>query len=81
MLACFLGALKVAAARVGRSELADNARITTTVFIGRTISPAQNDGFSLRVEIDVEGCDDDAIIGYAHGVSSFESSANAKLTS
>jgi len=62
---CFLGALQLAAARAGKKEAAQNAKIHATVFLGHPTDP-NLDGFGLRVEIAVEGCDDDAIIAAAH---------------
>ncbi|EMD33577.1 hypothetical protein CERSUDRAFT_98143 [Gelatoporia subvermispora B] len=62
---CFLGALQLAAARAGKMELAENAKVHATVFLGHPTDPDM-DGFGLRVEIAVEGCDDDAIISAAH---------------
>ncbi|KAI0633216.1 OsmC-like protein [Trametes polyzona] len=62
---CFLGALQLAAARANKKELAENAKVTANVFLGHPSEP-DLDGFGLRVEINVEGCDDDAIIAAAH---------------
>ncbi|OCH92454.1 OsmC-like protein [Obba rivulosa] len=62
---CFLGALQLAAARAGKKELAENAKVHATVFLGHPKDPDM-EGFGLRVEIGVEGCDDDAIIAAAH---------------
>ncbi len=66
-LACFLGALQLAAARADKMEIAEKARVTANVFLGHPSEP-DVDGFGLRVEIHVEGCDDDAVIAAAHDV-------------
>ncbi|KAH9858464.1 OsmC-like protein [Lenzites betulinus] len=63
--ACFLGALQLAAARANKKELAESAKVTANVFLGHPSEP-DIDGFGLRVEINVEGCNDDAIISAAH---------------
>ncbi|KAI0074390.1 OsmC-like protein [Panus rudis PR-1116 ss-1] len=62
---CFLGALQLAASRANKKELAEKAKVHTSVFLGHP-EDANLDGFGLRVEITVEGCDDDAIIAAAH---------------
>ncbi|CDO68967.1 hypothetical protein BN946_scf184782.g15 [Trametes cinnabarina] len=62
---CFLGALQLAAARANKKELAENAKVTANVFLGHPSEP-DIDGFGLRVEINVEGCDNDEIIAAAH---------------
>ena len=48
-------------------EIAEQGRVHTLVFLGH---PAEADweGFGLRVEIEVEGCEDDEIIRAAHEV-------------
>ena len=66
-LACFLGALQLAAARADKKELAENAKVTANVFLGHPTDP-NLDGFGLRAEINVDGCPDDAIIAEAHEV-------------
>lgn len=66
--ACFLGALQLAAARANKMEIAENAKVTANVFLGHPSEP-DIDGFGLRVEINVEGCNDDAVIAAAHDVS------------
>ncbi|PSR79251.1 hypothetical protein PHLCEN_2v7109 [Hermanssonia centrifuga] len=66
---CFLGALQLAASRADQKEMAENAKITASVFLGHPTDPDM-DGFGLRVELNVEGCDDDAIIQAAHDVGS-----------
>lgn len=65
--ACFLGAVQLSASRAQRMDIVDNAKVHTRVFLGHPTDP-NIDGFGLRVEIDVEGCDDDAIITAAHEV-------------
>ncbi|EIW63212.1 OsmC-like protein [Trametes versicolor FP-101664 SS1] len=62
---CFLGALQLAAARANKMEIAENAKVTANVFLGHPSEP-DIDGFGLRVEINVEGCNDDAVIAAAH---------------
>ncbi|KAI0373946.1 OsmC-like protein [Pilatotrama ljubarskyi] len=62
---CFLGALQLAAARANKKHLAENAKVTANVFLGHPTEPDM-DGFGLRVELNVEGCNDDAIIAAAH---------------
>lgn len=65
--ACFLGAVQLSASRAQRMDIVDNAKVHTRVFLGHPTDPNMN-GFGLRVKIDVEGCDDDAIITAAHEV-------------
>ena len=65
--ACFLGALQLAAARANKKELAENAKVTANVFLGHPSEP-DIDGFGLRVELTVEGCDNDEVIAAAHEV-------------
>ena len=68
-LACFLGALQFAAARANKKELAEKAQVTANVFIGHpTLGP---DGFGLRAEINVVGCEDDNVIADAHEVGGY----------
>jgi len=62
---CFLGALQLAAARSEQKELAEKAKVHSSVFLGHPTDPNM-DGFGLRVELTIEGCDDDAIIQAAH---------------
>ncbi|KAI0335139.1 OsmC-like protein [Cubamyces sp. BRFM 1775] len=62
---CFLGALQLAAARANKKELAENAKVTANVFLGHPSEP-DIDGFGLRVELTVEGCDNDEVIAAAH---------------
>ena len=64
--ACFLGSLQLAAARANKKEVAERARVTANVFIGYPVN--ELDGFGLRAEISVAGCDDDRIIAEAHEV-------------
>ncbi|OBZ70597.1 hypothetical protein A0H81_09155 [Grifola frondosa] len=65
---CFLGALQLAASRANKKELAENAKVSASVFLGHPSDPSL-DGFGLRVDITVEGCNDDQIIAAAHEVS------------
>ena len=62
---CFLGALQLAAARANKKELAEDAKVAVNVFLGHPQNP-DIDGFGLRVEVNVEGCPDDAVIAEAH---------------
>ncbi|KAI0779461.1 OsmC-like protein [Fomes fomentarius] len=62
---CFLAALQHAAGRANSQALAENAKVTASVFLGHPTDP-EIDGFGLRVAIDVEGCADNAIIADAH---------------
>ncbi|TCD68052.1 hypothetical protein EIP91_011596 [Steccherinum ochraceum] len=62
---CFLGALQLAASRADKRDMADLAKVNASVFLGHPEDPNM-DGFGLRVELTVEGCDDDAIISAAH---------------
>ena len=64
--ACFLSSLQLAAARANKKEVAERARVTANVFIGHPVN--ELDGFGLRAEISVAGCDDDRIIAEAHEV-------------
>jgi organic hydroperoxide reductase OsmC/OhrA len=68
--ACFLGALQLVGSRAGKKELVDNAKVHATVFLGHPTDP-NLEGFGLRVEITVEGCEDDTLIQAAHEVRSF----------
>lgn len=65
--ACFLGALQLAASRAGQPELTETAKVNASVFLGHPEDP-NTGGFGLRVELVVEGCDDDAVISAAHDV-------------
>lgn len=67
LAACFLGALQLQAARAGKMELGEAAKVHASVFLGHPEDPDM-DGFGLRVELTVEGCDDDALIQAAHEV-------------
>ena len=62
---CFLGALQLVAARANKKELAEDAKVAVNVFLGHPQNP-DIDGFGLRVEVNVEGCPDDAVIAEAH---------------
>jgi len=62
---CFLGSLQLMAARANKKHLAENAKVHTNVFLGHPTDPDM-EGFGLRVELTVEGCDDDEIIAKAH---------------
>ena len=69
LAACFLGALQLIGSRAGKKEIVENAKVNATVFLGHPTDP-NLEGFGLRVEITVEGCDDDALIQAAHEVCS-----------
>ncbi|KAH9935737.1 OsmC/Ohr family [Fomitopsis serialis] len=62
---CFLGSLQLMAARAGKKELSETAKVHTKVFLGHPENP-DLEGFGLRVEVGVEGIDDDDIIAAAH---------------
>ncbi|KAH9839241.1 OsmC-like protein [Rhodofomes roseus] len=62
---CFLGSLQLMAARAGKKELAEKAKVHTKVFLGHPENP-DLEGLGLRVEVGVEGIDDDDIIAAAH---------------
>lgn len=49
-------------------DIAKDAKVHARVYIGQSTDPTQ-EGLGLRAEIDVEGCDDDAIIHAANEVS------------
>ena len=59
--ACFLGALQLVGARAGKKEIVDKAKVHATVFLGHPTDP-NLEGFGLRVELTIEGCEDDALI-------------------
>ncbi|KAH9941161.1 OsmC-like protein [Epithele typhae] len=61
--ACFLSALQMVSGQMGRKEAAMNAVIRTQVHIGQ---PKEMEGFGLRVDIQVEGIQDDELIQAAH---------------
>jgi len=62
---CFLGALQLAAARANMKELAENAKVSVSVFLGHPTDPDM-DGFGLRADVTVEGFSDDKVIVAAH---------------
>lgn len=66
--ACFLGALQLVGARAGKKEIVDKAKVHATVFLGHPTDP-NLEGFGLKVELHIEGCNDDALIQAAHEVS------------
>lgn len=59
-------------------EIAEMAKVYTNVFLGHPEDP-NIDGFGLRVELLVEGCDDDSIIAAAHEVRSSSHSVPYQL--
>ncbi|KAI0786773.1 OsmC-like protein [Abortiporus biennis] len=62
---CFLDSLQLVASRANRMDIAEKVKVHSAVFLGHPKDPSLP-GFGLRVEVDVEGCDDDEIIGEAH---------------
>ncbi|KZT64589.1 OsmC-like protein [Daedalea quercina L-15889] len=62
---CFLGSLQLMAARAGQKELSERAKIHAKVFLGHP-EDASLEGLGLRIEVGVEGVDDDEIISAAH---------------
>lgn len=63
--ACFLGALQFVAAKAGKKEAAAKAKIHSSVVLGPA---AEMDGFALKVDLKVEGIEDEALIKAAHEV-------------
>ena len=63
--ACFLGALQFVAGKAGKKEAAANAKIHAAVTLGRS---AELEGFALKVDLKVEGIEDEALINAAHEV-------------
>ena len=68
LAACFLGSLQLMAARAGKKELGEKAKVHAKVFLGHPENP-DIEGFGLRVELGVEGIEDDDIIAAAHEAS------------
>jgi Ohr subfamily peroxiredoxin len=64
--ACFLGALQLVAGQQGKTEVAKNATIRTSVHIG---TPKDGKGFGLAVDLTVNGVDDQKLVDDAHAVS------------
>lgn len=63
--ACFLGALQFVAGKAGKKDAAAKAKIHSSVVLGTAV---EMDGFSLKVDLKVEGVEDDALIKAAHEV-------------
>lgn len=63
--ACFLGALQFVAGKAGKKDAAANAKIHSSVTLGHS---AELDGFALKVDLKVEGIQDEALIKAAHEV-------------
>ena len=63
--ACFLGALQFVAGKAGKKDTAANAKIHSSVTLGHS---AELDGFALKVDLKVEGIQDEALIKAAHEV-------------
>lgn len=55
------------ASRADKKEIAEQAKVTANVFLGHPTDPNM-EGFGLRVEITVDGCEDEALIQAAHDV-------------
>ena len=66
--ACFLGALQFVAGKAGKKDAAAKAKIHSSVVLG---TAAEMDGFSLKVDLKVEGIEDEALIKAAHEVGFF----------
>jgi hypothetical protein len=64
--ACFLGAIQVAATKLGKREVGARAVVHADVTLGR---PTDRPGFGLKVLLRVEGVEDQAILDAAHEVS------------
>ncbi|ETW80665.1 hypothetical protein HETIRDRAFT_459374 [Heterobasidion irregulare TC 32-1] len=62
---CFIGAIQLAASRAGKKEVGDRAKVHAKVYLGH---PTDREGFGLKVDINVEGVEDDAIIAAAHDI-------------
>lgn len=63
--ACFLGALQYVAGAAGKRDAAAKAKIHSSVILGPA---AEMDGFALKVDLKVEGIEDEALIKAAHEV-------------
>lgn len=63
--ACFLGALQFVAGKAGKKEAAAKAKIHSSVVLGHA---AEMEGFALKVNIKVEGIEDESLIKAAHEV-------------
>ena len=63
--ACFLGALQFVAGNAGKRDLAAKAKIHSSVVLGQS---AEMEGFALKVDIKVEGIEDESLIKAAHEV-------------
>lgn len=64
-LACFLGALQFVASKTGKKEAAAKAKIHSSVVLGPAV---EMDGFALKVNLKVEGVEDESLIKAAHEV-------------
>ncbi|KAF9793006.1 OsmC-like protein [Thelephora terrestris] len=60
---CFLGALQFVASNAGKKEAAAKAKIHSSVVLGHA---AEMDGFALKVNLKVEGIEDESLIKAAH---------------
>lgn len=63
--ACFLGALQYVAGAAGKKDAAAKAKIHSSVILGPAAEMA---GFALKVDLKVEGIEDEALIKAAHEV-------------
>lgn len=64
--ACFLGALQFVAGNAGKKEAAAKAKIHSSVVLGPAV---EMEGFALKVDLKVEGIEDESLIKAAHEVS------------
>lgn len=64
-LACFLGALQFVAGKASKKEAAAKAKIHSSVVLGPAV---EMDGFALKVDLKVEGIEDESLIKAAHEV-------------
>ena len=64
-LACFLGALQFVAGNAGKKDAAAKAKIHSSVVLGKAVEMG---GFGLKVDLKVEGIEDESLIKAAHEV-------------
>jgi len=60
---CFLGALQAVAKQSGKTDTVANAKIHSSVALGHS---AEIEGFALKVDLRVEGVEDESLIQAAH---------------
>jgi hypothetical protein len=63
-----LGALQFVAGKAGKKDAAAKAKIHSSVTLGTAV---ERDGFSLKVDLKVEGVEDEALLKAAHEVRFF----------